>query len=39
MKNLRARVMIFSVSLAAFVAAAAELAPMLKGRGFHDGSG
>jgi hypothetical protein len=31
--------MIFSVSLAAFAAAAAHLAPILKGRGFHDGNG
>jgi hypothetical protein len=38
-KNLRARLMIFSVTLASFTAAAAHLAPILKGRGFQDGHG
>ena len=39
MKNLRARLMIFSVTLAAFAAAVAPYFSFLKSRGFHDGNG
>jgi hypothetical protein len=37
LKNLRVRVMIFSVSLAALAGVASHFLPVLKSRGFHDG--
>ena len=39
MKNLRAKLMICSVTLASVAAAAAHYFPYLKGRGFQDGHG